>query len=326
MADQRPLAALTGGTGFLGRYVIAALQKAGWRVRLLVRRDPTHPQLPGLEAEIVMGDLLSHPDILRRFSADTDAVIHLAGAIKARDRAGFFRVNERGSGALGAALAEAAPQEARLIQVSSLAAREPHLSDYAASKRAGEVAFAEAAGRDVTVLRPGAVHGPWDTETLVLFQLAQRPFMPVPALPDGRLSFVYAADVARAIVAFVLAPKAFPGPFELSDNRPDGYGWRELSEAAARAMGRTPRLVSVPRAVWPVAGTVVESWARLTGSTPMMSRGKVREMLHPDWSVSAARLPPATLWAPDISLETGFARTVDWARGAGLLSESRTVR
>ncbi|MEM7642627.1 MAG: NAD-dependent epimerase/dehydratase family protein [Pseudomonadota bacterium] len=324
MADRARLVAITGGTGFLGRYVIAAFRDAGWRVRLLARRNAAHPQLPGLDAELVMGDL-TNPNSLRRFSADTDAVVHVAGAIKARDRDGFFRVNEAGSAALGSAISQTAPL-ARLIQVSSLAAREPHLSDYAASKRAGEAAFQEAAGRAATILRPGAVHGPWDTETLVLFQLASRPVMPVPALPDTRLSFVYAADVARAIVAFAEAPQTLPGPYEISDDTPQGYSWTDLSDAAARALGRSPRMVPVPRAVWPVAGAVTETLARLTGGVPMMSRGKVREMLHPDWSCDPACLPPEPLWTPQVGLRAGFARTVEWARACGALPAGDIVR
>ncbi len=318
MAGRAPLAAITGGTGFLGRYVIAALRDSGWRIRLLVRRDPTHPQLPGLDAEIVMGDLLSDAEILRRFSADADAVIHVAGAIKARDREVFFRVNEAGSAALGAAAAEAAP-DARLVMISSLAAREPDLSDYAASKRAGEDAFQKTAGRPATILRPSAVHGPWDTETLVLFQLAQRRFMPVPDLPEGRLGFVYVSDVADAVRTFCTAESPLPGIFEIGDMQHQGYSWRDVSLAAADAMNRTPTLLPIPRLIWPVAGLAVETLARLTRTAPMMSRGKVREMLHPDWGTDPSRLPPRDLWQPRIGLSEGFAHTVAWARDQGVL-------
>ena len=317
MPGPAPRVALTGGTGFLGRYAVAAFLKAGWRVRLLTRRDPTHPQLPGLDAEIVFGDLTdSHA--LRQFSADADAIVHIAGAIKARSRTEFFRTNESGSAALGAAVAEVAP-EARLLMVSSLAAREPTLSEYAASKRAGEAALQEAAGRGATILRPGAIHGPWDMETLVLFKLASRPVMPVPALPAGRLSFVEASDVARAIVALATASSP-PATYELSDARTDGYGWMELSRAAAEAVGRRPRVLPVPRTVWPVAGAAVETLARLSGTAPMMSRGKVREMLHADWSSSAEHQPPAELWRPYVDLAAGFRRSVKWARERGHLS------
>ena len=51
---HRPLAAVTGGTGFLGRFIVAALIEAGWRVRMLVRSDPVHPLIPHLDAEIVL--------------------------------------------------------------------------------------------------------------------------------------------------------------------------------------------------------------------------------------------------------------------------------
>ncbi|HUF56246.1 MAG TPA: NAD-dependent epimerase/dehydratase family protein, partial [Thermohalobaculum sp.] len=166
------LAALTGGTGFLGRYIALALDRAGWRLRLLVRSEPVHPQTAHLEPEIVLGDLLDDR-ALRRLCRGADAVIHAAGLIRARDRAAFFAVNEGGSARLAAAAAEAAPG-APLIVVSSLAAREPGLSDYAASKRAGEEAVLRAAAGPVTVLRPPVLYGPWDRETLALFRAAAR--------------------------------------------------------------------------------------------------------------------------------------------------------
>src|SRR5581483_7130468 len=102
-------------------------------------------------------------------------------------------------------LAEAAASRARpprLIHLSSIAAREPTLSHYAASKRAGEIAlkpFAETL-RPI-ILRPPAVYGPGDGETLRIFTMAERELFPVPWGAAGRVSMVHVDDVGRAVVA-----------------------------------------------------------------------------------------------------------------------------
>ena len=219
-----PLAAVTGATGFLGRHVVAALAAAGWRTRLLVRQDPVHPLFRDLVPEIVPGDL-GDGRALARLVRGADAVVHLAGLIKAVDRAAFMAVNEGGSARLARAVAAEAPS-ARLVVVSSLAAREPGLSDYAASKRAGEEAAVRECGpAPWVVARPSAVYGPWDRETLAVFRAACGPVVPVLGGREARLGLIHAADAARAVAA-LCRPDAPAGKvFELSDARTDGYGW-----------------------------------------------------------------------------------------------------
>ncbi|MBM3651220.1 MAG: NAD-dependent epimerase/dehydratase family protein, partial [Alphaproteobacteria bacterium] len=134
------LVALTGVSGFVGPHLVAALARQGYRLRLLLRRWSPLPSLDGVAAEIVLGDLLDE-GALRQLVAGVDAVVHAAGLIKARRAADFLRVNRDGT-----ALLSALAPEARLVLVSSLAAREPQLSPYAASKRAAEEAVAARAG------------------------------------------------------------------------------------------------------------------------------------------------------------------------------------
>ena len=308
-----PLAALTGGTGFLGRYIALALAEGGWRLRLLVRGDPAHPQTAALDPEFVSGSL-DDASALERLCCGADVVVHAAGLIKARDRAAFHAVNEAGTARLAAAAGET-----RLVVVSSLAAREPGLSDYAASKCAGEAAARDAARGPVTVLRPPVLYGPWDRETLALFRLAEGAFLPLPRAPEARLCFLHAADAAAAVAAFAGSASG-DGTFELSDQRTAGYSWTEIARTAARAVGGRPRLVPVPRAAWHAAGAASEAAARLAGRPAMLTRGKVREILHPDWSVDPVRRPPAGIWRPRIDLERGFGLTACWYRRRGWLA------
>jgi hypothetical protein len=131
--------AVTGATGFLGRHLVRALANDGWKPRVLVRRDPIHPLWRDIEIEVVTGDLKT-PGALDRLCQGAEVVIHVAGLIKAASLDGFNAVNRDGARAAAQAAKAAG---ARFILVSSLAAREPQLSNYAASKRAGEDAVRE---------------------------------------------------------------------------------------------------------------------------------------------------------------------------------------
>ncbi|KAA5604058.1 SDR family NAD(P)-dependent oxidoreductase [Roseospira marina] len=314
--------AVTGGTGFLGRAVVATLVRDGWRVRVLVRRSAAPWSEPGLgakheadhETELVFGDL-ADPAALRRLVRGADAVVHAAGAIAARDRAAFMAVNRDGSARLGAAVAAEAPA-ARLVHVSSLAAREPQLSDYAASKRAGEDALRAACGAaSWVVVRPPAIYGPRDRATLPVFRVASGPLAPVLHGPEARVCLIHVQDVAEAIAA-LCADGPSGRVFELSDGRQEGYSWRAIVDEAARAVGGTPRIVRVPAALIRLVGAVAGAAGRLTGRAVLLSRGKVREMLHPDWSSAPEQQPPPSLWSPRVALPEGFAATVRWYREA----------
>lgn len=313
----RRLAAVTGATGFLGRHLVRTLADDGWDVRILARRDPVHPLWRGLEPQIALGDL-GDADALARLCAGADAVFHCAGLIKARSRAEFDAVNVAGARRLAQAARSAAPA-ARVVAVSSLAAREPGLSDYAASKRAGEDAALDALDGRATIARPVAVYGPGDVETLRLFQAAATsPVLPL-FDPRARTAVVHGADAARQIVA--MADQAPAGEtFTVCDDRPEGYDWRELMQTAAAACGSRPQLWRAPAtALAPIAA--LSAWtARLSGTAAMLTPGKLRELTHLDWSVSTAELDPARPTAT-FDLQNGFAHTVSWYRSAGWLRD-----
>lgn len=306
--------AVTGATGFIGRRLIPALAAAGWQPRILTRRDPATPLWQGLAVETVAGDL-ADAGARRRLVSGASAVVHLAGLIKARDEAAFMAVNGEGTRQLAATLRERMPQ-ARLLYVSSLAAREPQLSTYACSKRAGEDAARDVLGAQLQVLRPAAVYGPGDRETLVFFQLARLPRVPLLGSRNARLTVVHVDDLCTAIVAALRADGG--GTVRaVCDARPQGYGWQALMQAAADALGRRePRFFAMPRAALRLLAWTGDL-ARRAGSVQMLGSEKLRELLHEDWSIAPGEALEG--WRPRYGLEDGFADAAAWYRGAGWL-------
>ncbi len=121
--------ALTGATGFVGGHLVDRLVENGLSVRILAR---TPEKVGRDDVDVVKGDLAS-PEALERLCAGADTVVHCAGRITAYSREQFDEVNVAGTVAMVAAAKAAGTR--RFVHVSSLAAREPTVSDYAASKR-----------------------------------------------------------------------------------------------------------------------------------------------------------------------------------------------
>jgi nucleoside-diphosphate-sugar epimerase len=304
---EGPVVALTGATGFIGRRIATQLGEAGFRLRLLVR-DPARGRTAA-RAEIVRGSL-SDAGALSALMAGATAVVHCAGSVRGVTREQFDRVNVAGTAACAAAARRAGIE--RFLSMSSLAAREPQLSAYAASKRAGEDAVLDCAGdMPVTIVRPPAVYGPGDREMLPLFRLMARGYAPVFGSPDARFSLIFVDDIARAIEAWLRSDRPVEGRFEIDDGKIDGYDWTEVCDAVASITGKLVRQVRVPRALLSFPAGINSFLGFHTDYAPMLSLGKVRELRHPDWVCREGR-SFVDGWAPSIQLPQGLAATPGW--------------
>jgi nucleoside-diphosphate-sugar epimerase len=254
-----------------------------------------------------MGDAIA----LERLVDSADVVVHCAGVTKARSPAEFRSVNAGGAARLARALAKKAPN-ARVVAVSSLAAREPHLSHYAASKAAGEEELRRSLpSAELVILRAAAVYGPWDRDTLEILRLVRAGVAPLLNDEAARVAMLHVEDAAAAIVA-ACDRGIPPAVYEVADER-EGYSWGELMEAAETALRDRPaRRFRVPRqGLFAVAG-VAQLAGRLHSSA--LSIGKAREILHRDWRCFSSRRLPPEAWRPYLSLAAGFVDSVAWYR------------
>ncbi|QLC26333.1 NAD(P)H-binding protein [Parasphingopyxis algicola] len=293
--------AVTGGTGFVGGHLLRVAVDAGHRVRALTRRD--QPPCPGIDW---ISGTLSEPENLELLTRGADSVIHIAGAIRAPDRDGFAAPNIAGTANVIDAARQAGVR--RFIHISSLAAREPDLSDYGWSKAESERVVQESA-LDWTIIRPPAVYGPGDGETLDLFAMAAKGVVILP--PEGRTSLIHVRDLCALMLATVEAEPAIGAIYEPDDGTPGGLSHVAFGQALGRAVGRDVRTLSMP-------APLVRFGARMDGlfrgENAKLTPDRARYFCHPDWVVDPDRKPPATLWIPAIPHDRGLADTARWYR------------
>lgn len=291
--------AITGATGFVGSRLLRLALDQGHHVAALTRR----PQNERTGINWVQG-ALDNRQALQRLVDGADAVIHVAGVISAPDAAGFEAGNVAGTLSVLAAATASGVQ--RFVHVSSLAAREPKLSLYGASKARSEE-LVQRSGLDWAIVRPPAVYGPGDRETLELFKAARLGLVPLP--PKGRISLIHVDDLSRLLLA--LSGEGAPTQLlvEPDDGRTGGWTHREFAAALASAQDCRALSISVPAAL-------VRFGARidgvLRGDKAKLTSDRAAYFCHPDWAVDPAKRPPASLWQAEIPTAAGLADTANW--------------
>lgn len=300
--------AVTGATGFIGRQLCYSLVEQGFHVRALVRAPEHAASLARAGVELIRGDLATGAAIQHLLS-DSTAIIHCAGSVRGRTFADFAPANVDGVKHLCAAL-RSYPR-CRLLALSSLAAREPGLSPYAASKRAGEeVLLDSGVDNPWTILRPPAVYGPGDRELLPLFRLMARGLAPVPGQLRDRVSLLYVGDLITAVMAWLRADRPPAGIFTLSDPTDAGYSWQEILAIAGAEFGRNVRRLPLPAMALNAVARVNWLGATVLGYAPMLTPAKLRELRHPDWVCGWRALAAALDWQPRVALAEGLRLTL----------------
>ena len=298
--------AVTGGTGFVGSHLLRLALAEGYDVRALTRGwKPPEDEIAWVDGS------LDRPETLVKLCAGADAVIQLAGAINARDRAGFEAVNSGGTANMIDAARKAGVR--RFIHISSLAAREPELSDYGWSKARSERLVA-ASGLDWTIVRPPAVYGPGDRETFELFRMARRGLVALP--PEGRFSVIHVEDLCRLILALLDDADSWTETYEPDDGREGGWQHRHFARTLGRLYGRRALTLAMPRPLLRLASRLDRLVRR---GNAKLTRDRVRYFCHPDWVVADERRPPEALWKPEVRTPTGLKETADWYRREGWL-------
>ncbi len=302
--------ALTGATGFIGRRLLTHLAEpgtaAGFALRVHSRRALTTTAGPllgdgKLQIDVLGGDLSEHATWTALLEG-ADAVVHIAGAVRGRD-AEDFAINQRAVAALVGA-ANALPLSPPILLVSSLAARCPELSDYAASKRAGEAELEHLRAPVGCVLRPPAVYGPGDVEMLPLLRAMAAGLGVYPGTLDARVSLIHVDDLCRLVLAWLRAPCAGV-TLEPDDGARDGHAWRDLHAAVAAVRGRRVHALRLSPRLLDGVATLLAAIGRLGGPAPMLSHGKVRELTAAAWVCSPMPVAVGD-WRPTVNLERGL--------------------
>jgi uncharacterized protein YbjT (DUF2867 family) len=254
LTGDKGLVTVFGGSGFVGRHVVRALLKRGWRVRAAVRRPDLAGHLQPLGSVGWVQPVQAN--VRYRWTVDravegADAVVNLIGILAEGGRQRFDSVHVFGARAIAEATRNAGI--ARLVHMSALGADPESKSDYAKSKAIAEQAVLETKP-DATIFRPSIIFGPEDHFFNRFAGMA--PFSPaLPLIGGGHTRFqpVFVGDVARAFADAVEGKARAATVYELGG--PEIKTFRECMELMLKEIDRNRLLVTVP---WPAASLLAK--------------------------------------------------------------------
>lgn len=248
-----------GGTGFVGRHLVAALSASGWRVRVVTRRRERHRDLLVLPGVDLIEGGIDDVAALRQYFSGAGAVINLVGILHERRRGEFQAVHvDLPKHIVSACRAADVP---RLLHMSALHADAARgASRYLRSKGEGENIVHTTTDIHVTSFRPSVIFGPGDSffNRFACLIRVSPGLLPL-ACPDARFAPVYVADVVAAMVGSLDDRRTYGQRYDLCG--PAQYTLRELVEFTARVTGRRCRVIGLSR-------TLSALQARVMGALP----------------------------------------------------------
>ncbi len=327
MANNPPLAVVTGGAGFIGSHLAAKLLELGWQVRCIVKPTTNTQWLTDSRIERVVADIADPRafSTLEKAMEGAANVFHLAGVSSSSSGNAHARVNVGGTAAVISAVQSSAPQT-RFVYCSSLAAAGPNnrkrpinetdppapISSYGRSKLTAE-GLVEAARISYAIVRPPPVYGPHDRGFLRLFRLISLGVAPYFGSRAHQLSIVHVDDLVHGTIA--AAEGNSEGVYYLTDGVV--HTWDDILNAIATSVGKKPRAFDVPPMVADVAAKV--EWLRttVTRGKPLLSSDLLAELSQKDYTCddSFARLDLG--YVSVVNLTDGMRSTADWYRSAG---------
>jgi NADH dehydrogenase len=284
--DAAPIVTIFGGSGFVGRYVTQRFARAGWRVRVAVRRPNealfVKPYGVVGQVEPIQANIRDEAST-RRAIVGAQAVVNCVGILVEEGKQGFDVVQAEGAGRI--ARIAAAEGVRRLVHVSAIGADKDSPAGYARSKAAGEAAVT-AAFPAAVILRPSIVFGVEDAFFNRFAGMARiAPVLPVVG-PDTKFQPVYVDDVAAAVVKAATTDAAAPGVYELGG--PEVATFRELMRRMLGIIRRRRPVVALPMGLAELQAAVLDGVQKLSGGVlvnRMITRDQVR-MLARDNVVS----------------------------------------
>lgn len=244
-AQPGGLVTVFGGSGFVGRHIVRALAKRGWRIRVAVRRPDLagHLQPMGGVGQIhAVQANLRFPESIASAVAGAQAVVNCVGILKQGGHQTFDEIHNEGAHAIAKAARAAGVQT--LVQISAIGANREGASKYAVTKAKGEAGVLEEMPGAI-ILRPSVIFGPEDEFFNRFAAMAQRS-PALPAIGGGVTKFqpVFVGDVALAVAA-CLAGRAKPGTvYELGG--PEIESLRDILQRVARYADRDSKPFPIP--------------------------------------------------------------------------------
>ena len=315
---------ITGISGFLGSHIAESLHQQGHEIYALLRKTSKRNHL-SIPFHPVEGEL-PHLKHLAPLLSQMDAVVHVAGKIKALSPEEFHETNALGTLNLAKACLQASAKPKIFLYISTIAVIDPikdggnfcksseechPISWYGDSKLEGEKSLKILKDQmRIVTLRPPVLYGPRDEEMLTLFKAVHKGFAPLFQKGENELSVCYIKDVADCVISLLENPPEQDEIYCLDDG--DKYTWKSLAAQVAQSMNKKISYIPIPAFLFQTGAFFTELYAKIFSKPQIFTRNKIKEMKQKSWVCGSEKLQKTRNWTAKTKLPEGAKITYEF--------------
>lgn len=322
--QNKPIAVVTGANGFVGSHLVDYLLLKNFEVRCIVRKSSNLQWLAGKDITIYDCGLFDK-DGLREAFKNVNYIFHIAGVVKAKDEAGYFKGNVEATEVLLEVASEKKDQLKKFVVVSSQTVSGPAKKDipvteemepnplttYAKSKfKQEQLALSFNNKFPVTICRAPAIYGERDTEIFIYFQVFNRGLTTMIGFDKKELSLLHAADLAEGLYLAAVSEKSAGEIYFISSEK--FYTWDEVGKITSNVLGKKAFKIKIPHFLVFTIAAFAQFFAIFTSKPATLNIEKAKDLVQSYWICDTSKAIKELGYRQKISLEEGIKRTCDW--------------
>lgn len=322
--ENKKIAVVTGGTGFVGSHLVDLLITKNFEVRCIIRKTSSLKWLEGKNVKIYNSGLFDKAG-LAEVLKDADYLFHVAGVVRSKTKEGFFKGNVETTKNLLEVISELNNKIKRVVIVSSLTACGPSkngkpvteetvpqpITTYGKSKLAEEKLAQEYMKKiPITICRAPAIYGEREADIYAMFKGVSKGVMTLVGFNNKKLSLIHGRDFVNGLYLSAISEKAKNQIYFISSE--EIYDWSQVSDAMEKAVGKKAFRLKIPHSIIYLVGGISHIANYFSSKPATFNFEKAKDFVQESWTCDTSKAIRDIGYTQQISLEDGMKITADW--------------
>lgn len=322
--ENKKIAVVTGGTGFVGSHLVDLLITKNFEVRCIIRKTSSLKWLEGKNVKIYNSGLFDKTG-LAEVLKDADYLFHVAGVVRSKTKEGFFKGNVETTKNLLEVISELNNKIKRVVIVSSLTACGPSkngkpvteetvpqpITTYGKSKLAEEKLAQEYMKKiPITICRAPAIYGEREADIYAMFKGVSKGVMTLVGFNNKKLSLIHGRDFVNGLYLSAISEKAKNQIYFISSE--EIYDWSQVSDAMEKAVGKKAFRLKIPHSIIYIVGGISHIANYFSSKPATFNFEKAKDFVQESWTCDTSKAIRDIGYTQQISLEDGMKSTADW--------------